>query len=87
MVVEWAERLTLPADRLDLHFAYPPEPPPSATNVATLNHSEAATPDVASAATPDVAGTDPELPDTTDHRVVTITHRGKTWQARHLDLQ
>ena len=95
VVVEWAERLTLPADRLDLHFAYPPEPPPNTTNVATLNHSEAATPDVAnaatpdvaSAATPDVAGTDPELPDTTDHRVVTITHRGKTWQARHLDLQ
>ena len=26
VVVEWAERLTLPADRLDLHFAYPPEP-------------------------------------------------------------
>ena len=26
VVVEWAERLTLPADRLDLHFAFPPEP-------------------------------------------------------------
>ena len=31
VVVEWAERLTLPADRLDLHFAYPPEPQPAAT--------------------------------------------------------
>ena len=31
VVVEWAERLTLPADRLDLHFAYPPEPRPAAT--------------------------------------------------------
>ena len=30
VVVEWAERLTLPADRLDLHFAYPPEPQPAA---------------------------------------------------------
>ena len=27
VVVEWAERLTLPPDRLDLHFAGPPEPP------------------------------------------------------------
>ena len=27
VVVEWAERLTLPDDRLDLHFAFPPEPP------------------------------------------------------------
>lgn len=26
VVVEWAERLSLPSDRLDLHFAYPPEP-------------------------------------------------------------
>ena len=26
VVVEWAERLTLPPDRLDLHFAHPPEP-------------------------------------------------------------
>ena len=25
VVVEWAERLTLPPDRLDLHFSYPPE--------------------------------------------------------------
>ena len=31
VVVEWAERLTLPADRLDLHFAYPPELLPTAT--------------------------------------------------------
>ena len=31
VVVEWAERLTLPPDRLDLHFAYPPEPHPDAT--------------------------------------------------------
>ena len=25
VVVEWAERLTLPPDRLDLHFAFPPD--------------------------------------------------------------
>ena len=36
VVVEWAERLTLPPDRLDLHFQFPPElgtvqPDPSAT--------------------------------------------------------
>ena len=29
VIVEWAERLTLPPDRLDLHFAYPPEPQPA----------------------------------------------------------
>ena len=33
VVVEWAERLTLPPDRLDIHFAFPPtwtpSPPPS----------------------------------------------------------
>ncbi len=29
VVVEWAERLTLPADRLDIRFAYPPEADPT----------------------------------------------------------
>ena len=48
VVVEWAERLTLPLDRLDLHFQFPPDP------------------------------------DATDHRIVTVTPRGTTWQARRL---
>jgi len=36
VVVEWAERLTLPPDRLDLHFQFPPEPGavPPATGAA-----------------------------------------------------
>ncbi len=46
LVVEWAERLTLPSDRLDLHFAYPPEPaataeaPPS--EMAAVGDNQAA---------------------------------------------
>ena len=56
VVVEWAERLTLPPDRLDLHFAFPPEPPDP--------------------------GAAP--PDTTDHRIVTITPQGPNWPSRPL---
>lgn len=58
VVVEWAERLTLPPDRLDLHFAFPPEsntPPPDPSA---------------------------ERPDTTHHRIVTITPHGAGWRAR-----
>ena len=36
VVVEWAERLTLPPDRLDLHFAYPPEPQTDAADHRTV---------------------------------------------------
>ena len=42
VVVEWAERLTLPPDRLDLHFAFPPEldttaePNPADVRIVTL---------------------------------------------------
>ena len=64
VVVEWAGRLTLPPDRLDLHFAFPPDPPDR--------------PDP-SAAPPD-ARADP--PDTTDHRIVTITPQGPSWPSR-----
>ena len=43
VVVEWAERLTLPGDRLDLHFAFPPDPStappdPSAAVPDTTDH-------------------------------------------------
>ncbi|MCY3924955.1 MAG: tRNA (adenosine(37)-N6)-threonylcarbamoyltransferase complex ATPase subunit type 1 TsaE [bacterium] len=64
VVVEWADRLTLPADRLDLHFAFPPDP-------------GAALP-APGAAPPDPAG----LPDTADHRIVTVAPRGPDWHSR-----
>ena len=37
VVVEWASRLTLPSDRLDIHFAFPPadSPDPDTTNRRT----------------------------------------------------
>ncbi len=36
VVVEWAERLTLPADRLDLHFAFSPDPDATDHRIATV---------------------------------------------------
>ena len=86
VVVEWAERLTLPADRLDLHFAYPPEPHaapatsnppephavPAASNPPGTNPPEAFAPDPA---------TVHDLADATDHRIATVTLHGPTWQA------
>ena len=73
VVVEWAERLTLPADRLDLHFAYPPEPDaaPAASNPPGTNPMEASASD---------------LPDATDDRIATITPHGPTWQARPIGV-
>ena len=57
VVVEWAERLTLPADRLDLHFAYPPEP-----------NTIPATPDAPDATTPDAPdATDHRIATITPH--------------------
>ena len=60
VVVEWAERLTLPADRLDLHFAYPPEllptAPPSPATTAPV------TPAGLTAATPGALITNPNSP-------------------------
>jgi len=35
-VVEWAERLTLPPDRLDLHFQFSPDPDASDHRIATI---------------------------------------------------
>ena len=102
VVVEWAERLTLPADRLDLHFAYPPEllptAPPSPATTAPV------TPAGLTAATPGALITGPELrdataptataptataptaTDATDHRIATITPHGDGWQARPVAL-
>ena len=76
VVVEWAERLTLPPDRLDLHFAFPPEPDSSLSG-----------PNIEPPG-PNTAPPDPGLapPDTTDHRIVTITPRGPNWPTRPLDL-
>ena len=36
VVVEWAERLTLPPDRLDLHFQFSPDPDASDHRIATI---------------------------------------------------
>ena len=74
VVVEWAERLTLPADRLDLHFAYPPEPhaAPATSNPPGTNPLQASA---------------SELPDATDHRIATVTPRGEGWRARTLALR
>ena len=80
VVVEWAERLTLPPDRLDLHFAFPPEPPDPNTappDPATAPPCPGAAPPCPgpSAATPDTAAT-------IDHRIVTITPQGPNWPSR-----
>ena len=95
VAVEWAERLTLPADRLDLHFAYPPALPPTAPPSPAT--TAPVTPAGLTAATPGALITEPELPDTTapdttapdatDHRIATITPHGDGWQARALDLR
>ena len=79
VVVEWAERLTLPPDRLDLHFAYPPELTtiPAASNPADTNPADTNPPEASTS----------DLPDATDHRVATITPHGDGWQARTLDLR
>lgn len=68
VVVEWAERLTLPGDRLDLHFAFAPEGP-----------DLGAAPPATGGALP---GPGAVLPDTTDHRIVTIIPRGSHWPTR-----
>ena len=115
LVVEWAERLTLPTDRLDIHFAYPPEPhpvssnsPAAATSSAPAATAPGSTADPAAdpadpAADPADPGTEPpdsgteppdsgteppdtEPPDTTDHRIATVTPQGPNWQTRPLTL-
>ena len=68
VVVEWAERLTLPADRLDLHFAYPLE-----AAVAWPAPDDPAIP-----SSPDADDT-PCSP--ADIRIATITPHGPSWQA------
>ena len=37
VVVEWAERLTLPPDRLDIYFEFPPEPDVGDHRIATIS--------------------------------------------------
>lgn len=37
LVVEWAERLTLPSDRLDLHFEFPPDSDATDHRIATIS--------------------------------------------------
>ena len=66
VVVEWAERLTLPADRLDLHFAYPPEPNaiPAACNPPGINPLEASASDLPDATAPDATAPDATAPPT-----------------------
>ena len=75
VVVEWAERLTLPPDRLDLHFEFPPEP-----------HTTPATTSKPSPAPGSLAGSGTEPPDTTDHRIVTITPHGAGWRTRPVEV-
>ncbi|MCY3805507.1 MAG: tRNA (adenosine(37)-N6)-threonylcarbamoyltransferase complex ATPase subunit type 1 TsaE [bacterium] len=75
VVVEWAERLTLPDDRLDLHFQFPPDP--SAAPVSSPTERTDADPRVAARPTP--TGTAPSPADT---RIVTVTRRGHSWQDR-----
>ena len=114
VVVEWAERLTLPSDRLDLHFAFPPEPPdlsaappdpgaappgpgPSAAPPGSGPGPSAAPPGSGPGTAPPGSGTSqsdpgavppgpsaatPDTPDTTDHRIVTITPQGPNWPSR-----
>ena len=57
VVVEWAERLTLPPDRLDLHLAYPPEPSAAEPDPAEPDPPEPAP------AEPDPAEPGPAEPD------------------------
>ena len=79
VVVEWAERLTLPPDRLDLHFAYPPEPTPA----DAAEPAEPAAEPAASGAAPAAASVALHVdPPAADLRVVTITPHGPGWQAR-----
>ena len=100
VVVEWAERLTLPADRLDLHFAYPLEPdsapevgPPAAAAVgppaaaAVGPPAAAAVGPAAAAAFGPAAAPTPTVsdpPDAAECRIVSITPHGPNWQSRHL---
>ncbi len=102
VVVEWAERLTLPADRLDLHFAYPPEllptapPSPATTAPVTPAGLTAATPgalitepelpDTTAPDAPDATAPDATAPDATDHRIATIAPHGDGWHARPIAL-
>ena len=116
VVVEWAERLTLPPDRLDLHFEFPPEPgtspattspattspattsPPSpattspattspaTTSPATTSPPSPATTSPPSPAPESPAGSGTEPPDTTDHRIVTITPHGAGWRKRPVQI-
>ena len=72
VVVEWAERLTLPPDRLDLHFAYPPEPTaapdtalgavPVASAAAPAPVADGAVPVASAAAEPAVSAADGAVP-------------------------
>ena len=75
VVVEWAERLTLPPDRLDLHFEFPPEP-----------HTAPATTFTPSPAPESPGGSGTEPPDTTDHRIVTVTPHGAGWRKRPVQI-
>lgn len=96
VVVEWAERLTLPADRLNIHFAYPSEPPaikPPAIE-PPAGDPDATGPDTAApdatgleAAVPDAGDPEAGDPEAGDLRVATITPQGAGWQARTLDLR
>ena len=121
VVVEWAERLTLPPDRLDLRFAFPPDLDADAANIAarpgviavppvlagaltspspgafeTPPNAAIASPGVTvdddnlsspaaspPAASPPAAGPS-EPSNATDIRLVTVTPRSPTWQARPL---
>ena len=82
VVVEWAERLTLPADRLDLHFAYPPEPhaAPATSNPPGTNPLQASASELPDTAAPAARGL-AAAPDATDHRIATVIPHGPTWQA------
>ena len=77
VVVEWAERLTLPPDRLDLHFAFPlEEPGAGAFDASTLPSAEAVS--AAEAVPPGDAVS------AIDTRIVTLTPRGDIWGTRPL---
>ncbi len=95
VVVEWAERLTLPPDRLDLHFEFPPDPNPEPPDPGAAPPDPnpappdpAAAPPDPAAAPPDPAAAPPDPgaapPDTTDHRIVTIAPHGAGWRTRPL---
>ena len=74
VVVEWAERLTLPPDRLDLHFEFPPEP-----------QQTPAGPEPSGGPMPS-ADPSTEPIDTTDHRIATISPRGAGWRTRPVGI-